>query len=118
MFVNILKSKIHLATVTDGNVDYEGSLTIDIALMEKVGMLPYERILIGNMKNGNRFETYAIPGPRGKRDICLNGACAHLGKKGDRLTIMSFASVDPKRAKSFKPKKLNLDRQNRPTRIG
>src|ERR1041384_5773608 len=100
----LLKSKIHRATVTGGNVAYEGSLTIDSALMEKVGMLPYEKILCSNMANGNRFETYAIPGDPGAGAIILNGAAAHLGKKGDLLTIMSYALMEERKAKNWRPK--------------
>src|SRR5215475_10791139 len=93
MQVFLLKSKIHRATITDGNLKYEGSLTIASDLMEKCGMLPYERILCSNMANGNRFETYAIPGDPGSGQIVLNGAAAFKGEKGDLLTIMSFTSV-------------------------
>ena len=101
MLVHVLKSKLHRANVTGANIRYEGSLTIDIALMEKVGMLPYERILCSNMANAARFETYAIPGERGAGHIILNGAAAHLGKPGDQLTIMSFAEVDYEEAKTW-----------------
>ena len=103
MLIHILKSKIHRARVTGGDVDYEGSLGIARDLMDKVGLLPYERILCGNMANGERFETYVIPGKRGSGEIILNGAAAHLGKKGDLLTIMSFASVSKKKADKWKP---------------
>jgi len=82
MQVFLLKSKIHRATVTDGNVDYEGSLTIAADLMKAAGLYPYERILCSNLANGNRFETYVITGKRGSGEIVLNGAAAHLGKKG------------------------------------
>ena len=103
MDIEILKSKIHRATVTDGNVDYEGSLTIAADLMKAAGLRPYERILCSNMANGNRFETYAITGKRGSGEIILNGAAAHLGKKGDLLTIMSFAGVSKKKVEKWKP---------------
>ena len=83
MQVKLLKAKIHRAEVTDRNLDYEGSLGVDTGFLEKVGMLPYERILVGNINNGKRFETYIIPAPRGSRAIVLNGAAAHLGKVGD-----------------------------------
>src|ERR1035437_10499495 len=99
MQVHLLKSKIHRATVTGGNMKYEGSLTIAIDLMEKVGLQEYERILCGNMANGERFETYAIRGKQGTGEIIMNGAAAHLGKKGDVLTIMNFAAVSEKKAK-------------------
>jgi aspartate 1-decarboxylase len=112
MQVNLLKSKIHRATVTGGNVRYEGSLTIASDLMEEVGMLPYERILCSNMANGKRFETYAIPGDAGSGAIVLNGAAAHLGKRGDLLTIMSFTSVAGARAKSWKPRIVVLGPRN------
>jgi len=109
----LLKSKIHRATVTGGNVGYEGSLTIAADLMDQVGLLPYERILCTNMANGNRFETYAIRGQRGSGEIVLNGAAARLGKKGDRLTIMSFTWVGGARAKKWVPRVIVLGKGNR-----
>jgi len=112
MLVTLLKSKIHRATVSGSSADYEGSLTIDLELMEKVGLVPYERILASNMANGARFETYAIPGERGKRQIVLNGATAHLGRAGDLLTIMSFIEVEPKLACDWKPKVIVLGKAN------
>ena len=113
MQVFLLKSKIHRATVTGGPVEYEGSLTISADLMEKAGLQEYERILCGNMANGERFETYAIRGRRGSGEIILNGAVAHLGKKGDRLTIMSFAAVSKKKAAKWKPRVIVLGKDNR-----
>ena len=113
MFLTLLKSKLHRAVVTGSSVNYEGSLAIDQDLMEKAGFLPYERILASNMANGARFETYAIPGTRGKREIILNGATAHLGKAGDRLTIMSFIELDQKKAPRWKPRVIVLDKNNR-----
>lgn len=104
MLIHLLKSKIHRAAVTAANVNYEGSLTIDLNLMEKVGFHPYERVLCSNMVNGERFETYLIAGERGAGAIVLNGATAHLGKPGDRLTIMSFTEVDAGLAKSWQPR--------------
>ena len=112
MTLQLLKSKIHRASVTDANVKYEGSLTIDRALMEEVGMLEYERVLCGNMANGERFETYAIAGESGSGAIILNGATAHLGKVGDRLTIMTFASVDDTAAADWRPKVIVLGEDN------
>jgi aspartate 1-decarboxylase len=81
--------------------------------MNLVGMLPYEKILVGNLANGERFETYAIPAPAGTREICLNGATAHLGKPGDLLVIMTFAELTPEEAKSWKPKTATLAERNR-----
>lgn len=112
MLVHLLKSKLHRAQVTDAHLDYEGSLTIDPELMERVGMLPYERILCSNMSNAARFETYAIPGKRGSGEIVLNGAAAHLGKAGDRLTIMSFTEVESNEAKFWKPRVVVLGEKN------
>ncbi len=112
MLVHLLKSKIHRAQVTAGNVNYEGSLGIDQDLMDKVGMLPYERILCGNMANGERFETYAIPATRGARQIILNGATARLGKVGDRLTIMSFTELELAKARRWKPRVVVLGSKN------
>ena len=112
MLVHILKSKIHRAQVTAGNVDYEGSLGIARDLMDKVGLLPYERILCGNMANGERFKTYAIPAEPRSGQIILNGATARLGKPGDRLTIMSFTEVDAAQAKSWKPRIIVLGEKN------
>ena len=112
MLVHILKSKLHRAQVTGANVQYEGSLTIDPELMDKVGMLPYERILCSNMANAARFETYAIPGERGLRQIILNGAAALLGKPGDRLTIMSFGELEASEAPRWHPRVLVLGDKN------
>ena len=113
MLIYLLKSKIHRATVTGGDINYEGSLTIAADLMAGAGLLPYERILCGNMANGERFETYAIPGKRGSGEIILNGAVAHLGKKGDVLTIMSFAAVSKKKAARWKPQVIVLGKGNK-----
>ena len=113
MEVFLLKSKIHRATVTGGNVNYEGSLTISGDLMDKCGLQEYEKILGGNMANGQRFETYAIRGKQGAGEIIMNGAVAHLGKKGDLLTIMSFASVGRKAAKKWKPRVIVLGKGNK-----
>jgi aspartate 1-decarboxylase len=113
MQINLLKSKIHRATVTGGDVNYEGSLTISSDLMEKCGLQEYEKILCGNMANGHRWETYVIKGKRGTGEIIMNGAVAHLGKKGDILTIMNFASVPEKQAKKWKPRVIVLGKGNK-----
>jgi len=111
--LHLLKSKLHRAVVTGGSLNYEGSLGIDEDLMDQAGFLPYEKILCGNMSNGNRFETYAIPAKRGSGDIILNGAVARLGTTGDLLTIMSFASVDAETARTWEPKVLVLGAGNK-----
>lgn len=112
MLVHLLKSKIHRAQVTAANVDYEGSLSIDRDLMDRIGMHPYERILCSNMANAARFETYAIPGDRGSGQIILNGAAAMLGKAGDRITIMSFTEATTEEARSWKPRVIVLGEKN------
>jgi aspartate 1-decarboxylase len=113
MTICLLKSKIHRACVTGASVDYEGSLTIAADLAERVHLRPYERILVGNMGNGARFETYVIYGPPGSGVIELNGATAHLGRRGDRLTIMSFAWLDAAEAAAHRPAVIVLDAENR-----
>jgi len=113
MMVHLLKSKIHRAQVTGASLDYEGSLTIAEDLMEKVGLLPHERILCSNLADGQRFETYAIAGERGSGAIVLNGAAAHQGKIGDRLTIMAFGEMDFAKARRWKPRVIVLGKKNR-----
>ena len=112
MQIHILKSKIHRASVTGASLNYEGSLTIDLDLMDKVGFVPYERVLCSNMANGARFETYLIAGERGSREIVLNGATAHLGKIGDMLTIMSFTVVEESESKGWEPRVIVLGADN------
>ncbi len=112
MLIHVLKSKIHRAQVTAANVNYEGSLSIDRALMERAGFVPYEKILCGNMGNGERFETYVIPGEAGSGQIVLNGATAYLGQAGDLLTIMSFTEIDVTHAKFWKPRVIVLGDKN------
>ena len=112
MHITLLKSKIHRATVTGASLHYEGSMTISEDFAEMVGLLPYEKILVGNMANGERFETYVIYGERGTQQIQLNGATAHLGKIGDRLTIMNFGSYTPEEAKVHKPRVIVLNEKN------
>jgi aspartate 1-decarboxylase len=113
MQIHLLKSKIHRATVTGGDVNYEGSLTISSDLMDKVGLKEYERILCGNMANGNRWETYVIRGKKGAGEIIMNGAVAHLGKKGDVLTIMNFGIFTQAEAKKWHPRVIVLGKSNR-----
>jgi aspartate 1-decarboxylase len=112
MEFTLLKSKIHRAAVTGASVDYEGSLTISSDLAELVGLIEYEKILVGNLTNGERFETYAIYGARQRGIIELNGATAHLGKIGDRITIMSFARYTPEEAAVHQPRIAVLNDKN------
>jgi len=113
----LLKSKIHNACVTDASLRYEGSLTIDRDLMDIAGIVPYEKVLVSNMSNGSRFETYIIEGPRQSRSICLNGAAAHLGTVGDLLTIFTFCTLSPEEAKVFKPRIVVLGENNTVVKI-
>ena len=113
MQLTLLKSKIHRATVTGASLDYEGSLTISADLAGLVCLVPYEKILVANLSNGERFETYAIYGRAQRGIIELNGATAHLGKIGDRITIMSFARYAPEEATIHQPRILVLNEGNK-----
>ena len=104
MVLQILKAKLHRIKVTEACLDYEGSLTLDPDDMEAVGIVPYEKILVADVENGNRFETYAIAGERGSHVCCLNGAAAHQGKVGDRVIVMAFAAMSEDEARGFQPK--------------
>jgi aspartate 1-decarboxylase len=112
MNIHLLKGKIHRATVTDASLDYAGSLGIDLNFMKLSGIVPYEKILVGNITNGNRFETYASPSPEGSRTICLNGAAARLGAVGDILVIMAFCEVPEEKAANWSPKRVTLSENN------
>lgn len=103
MLINILKSKIHRVVVTEANLDYIGSITIDEALMEASNIYAGERVQVVDNNNGARLETYVIPGKRGSGCICMNGAAAHLVKVGDTVIIMAYAMMEPEEARSFKP---------------
>ena len=117
MNVTVLKSKIHLARVTEVRLNYEGSLMIDRDLMDIVGIFPFEKVLVANITNGSRFETYAIEAPRQSRIFCLNGATAHLGSVGDSLTIFAFCTGTPEEVKTFKPRIVILNEENNVNRI-
>ncbi|EYE88847.1 aspartate decarboxylase [Fervidicella metallireducens AeB] len=109
----MLKCKIHRATVTDANLNYVGSITIDEDLMDAAGLLENERVQIVNINNGERFDTYVIKGKRGKGDICLNGAAARLAHKGDKVIIMAYCMVDEETAKNIKPMVILVDENNK-----
>jgi aspartate 1-decarboxylase len=107
------KSKIHRATVTQADLDYEGSVTIDEDLMDAAGIWNYEAIHIWNVTRGTRLQTYAIKGPRGSGTICVNGAAAHLNKPDDVVILATFAELEESEARTFVPKVVLVDRQNR-----
>lgn len=114
MTVTLLRAKLHRIRVTEARLDYVGSLTIDRDFMEAVGLYDHEKILCANVENGARFETYVIPGPRGSKICCLNGAAAHKGKTGDRLIVMAFGGFTPEEAAAHRPRVLFLDDTNTP----
>ena len=108
----MLKSKIHRARVTDANIDYEGSITIDKKLMSAADILPYEQVHVLNVNNGARFTTYAIEGKEGNGDICLNGAAARMGVKGDIVIILTYTTVPENELQNYKPKVVHVNKNN------
>lgn len=115
MDVILMRSKVHRATVTDANLNYIGSITIDRDLIDASGLLIYEQVHIVNVNNGQRFVTYVIEGERGSGTICLNGAAARLAEVGDIIIILSYAHMTPEEAHTFKPKIVFVDDKNRIT---
>jgi len=109
----MLKAKIHRAKVTEDNLDYEGSITIDEGLMEAAGILPLEQVQIYNLTNGNRFETYVLKGERGSGVICINGAAAHQASKDDLIIIASYGLLDEEEISHHHPKLIYVDEENR-----
>ena len=117
MTVELLKAKIHRATVVQADLDYVGSITVDSELLEASGILEYEKVQIVDINNGSRFETYTIAGERGSGMICLNGAAARCVSTGDKIIIMSYASMTPEEAKTHKPTVIFVDDDNRISRV-
>jgi len=113
MLVELLKSKIHRATVTDACLDYEGSITIDRELMQAAGIVLHEKVHVLNLNNGERFETYVIEGKQKSGAICLNGAAARLVQKNDLVIILAYISLTPEEAKSWQPKVVKVNAKNR-----
>lgn len=107
------KSKIHGATITESNLKYIGSITIDEELLQTTDILPYERVQVVNLHNGSRMETYCMTGERGSGTICLNGPAARWGQPGDTILIISYATMDNEKAKTHKPKVIFVDEKNR-----
>jgi aspartate 1-decarboxylase len=114
MQLTLLKGKIHRATVTQCDLHYEGSISVDSTLLERSGILPYEQVDVLDINNGRRFTTYTIPAPAGSGTIGVNGAAARLAQKGDLVIIVAYARMDEAEAKSFTPRVLLVDGQNRP----
>jgi aspartate 1-decarboxylase len=109
----LFKSKIHRATVTHADLDYEGSITLDADLMRAADILPYERVAIWNVTRGSRLETYALEGPAGSGVACINGAAAHHNRPGDLIIIATFAEMDEAEARAHQPTVVLVDEQNR-----
>ncbi|MDA7503731.1 aspartate 1-decarboxylase [bacterium] len=112
MLLQILKAKLHMAAVTETELHYHGSVTIDRDLMDAIGLLPYEKVLIANCENGSRAESYVIEGERGSKVIKMNGALAHMANVKDRVIILSFASLTPEETKTFQPQVAILNDSN------
>ncbi len=117
MLRTMMKGKIHRASVTDANVDYEGSITIDRDLMEAAGLIPYEEVHVWNVANGERLVTYVIEGERGTGTVCINGAAARRIHRGDVVIIACYATYDEKELAEFKSTAVHVDRENRITEI-
>lgn len=117
MLLNVFKSKIHRAVVTQADLNYVGSITIDEALMEAADILPNEKVQVVNNNNGARFETYVIPGPRDSGVICLNGAAARLVQPGDVVIIITYAMMSREEARVFKPTVVLVDEKNRISKV-
>ncbi len=113
MFINIFKGKIHRATVTEADLNYVGSITIDSQLLEAAGILPGEKVQVANINNGARFETYTLEGPAGSGMICINGAAARLAQPGDKIIIITYCWLDAEEARSYKPTVVMVDDRNR-----
>lgn len=113
MFRQMLRAKIHRATVTDANLDYEGSLTVDEDLLDAAGILPYELVMISNLNNGERFNTYAMAGKRGSGEIVLNGPTARKAVVGDKVILFCYEFYSEEEAKRHRPRIIQVDEKNR-----
>ena len=117
MQTNMLKSKIHRATMTDCNLHYAGSITIDSELMEEADLLPHEQVHVLDVDNGSRFETYVIEGRYGAREMCVNGAAARLVQPGDRVIVVSYAAYTDQELDGYEPRVVHVDEDNRILRV-
>lgn len=117
MKLTMFKSKLHQMAVTEANLHYEGSITIDLDLLDAANLLPYEKVQVLNITNGSRLETYTIPGERGSRVCCMNGAAARLTQVGDRIIVISYAEMTPEEARTYKPRTVVVDEHNEPKSI-
>ena len=117
MTITMLKAKIHRATVTQAELDYVGSITVDMDLLEQAGILEYEKVQIVDVNNGSRFESYTIAGERGSGVMCLNGAAARMVQTGDKIILMAYAQVTPEEASELRPTVLFVDEKNKVTKV-
>lgn len=117
MTITMLKAKIHRATVTQAELDYVGSITVDGALLREAGILEYEKVQIVDVNNGARFETYTIAGEENSGIMCLNGAAARMVQTGDKIILMAYAQVTPEEAETMRPKVLFVDEKNSVTKV-
>ena len=114
MTITMFKAKLHRLRVTEADLYYEGSITIDEELLEAAGILPYEKVQVVNVNNGARLETYTIPGEPGERTVCLNGPAARLAATGDQVIVISYAEMTPEEAESHEPNVVLVDENNNP----
>lgn len=117
MTISMLKAKIHRATVTQAELDYVGSITVDMDLLEQAGIFEYEKVQIVDVNNGSRFETYTIAGERGSGVMCLNGAAARMVQTRDKIILMAYTQVTPEEAKELRPTVLFVDEKNHVTKV-
>ena len=117
MNIEMLEGKIHRATVTEANLDYVGSITVDVSLLEEAGIREYQKVQVVDVNNGNRIETYTIAGKKDSGLICLNGAAARLFSTGDKVIIMAYASYSEDELKDYKPKVVFVDDDNKITKV-
>jgi len=117
MTLTMFRSKLHRLRVTEADLYYEGSITLDEELLDAAGILPYEKVQVVNVNNGSRLETYTIPGVRGSRIVCLNGPAARLAVTGDEIIVISYAQMTPEEAERHRPRVVLVDEANNPTEI-
>lgn len=113
----MFRAKLHRLRVTEADLYYEGSITLDTDLLEASGILPYEKVQVVNVNNGSRLETYTIPGEPGSRIVCLNGPAARMGAKGDEIIVIAYAQMSPEAARQHRPRVVLVDERNNPTEV-
>ena len=117
MTITLFKGKLHRLTVTEADLYYEGSITLDVELLEAAKILPYEKVQVVNVNNGSRLETYTIPAERGSRTVCLNGPAARLNAPGDEIIVIAYADMTPEEAEAHRPRVVLVNKQNDPVEV-